>query len=177
MAVSIKSNEKGSAVVLVLIFLGIVSIIGVGLLLQSQLDLQFTAAVTGSDHRLDMSEGGVSYMFPLPPNMDQVSVGAGQTVVVPTPDPNSTSETSYWTTVPHQNQTDLRRIYIGAAAITDCAGYEIGRSGDYRPSNTNKYYYVLDALAGMRYDSDLARKVPDRSMQQSIIQMGCLRCQ
>jgi|GEM_PF-2867667 len=177
MEVSIMRNEKGSAVILVLIFLGIVSMIGVGLLLQSQLDMQFTAAVTGSDKRLDLSEMGVSYMFPLPPNMDQQSVGVGQTVVVATPDANSTMETTYWATVPHQNQTDLRRIYIGPAAITDCAGYEVGRSGDYRPSNTNKYYFVLDALAGMRNDTALGRKVPDRSLQQSVIQMGCLRCQ
>jgi hypothetical protein len=126
---------------------------------------------------MDMSEMGISYMFPLPPNMDQQAVSVGQTVVVATPDPNSAVETEYWAKVPHQEQTDLRRIYVGPAAITDCAGFQIDRSGDYRPNTTNKYYYVLDAVAGMKYDATLGRKVPAKSLQQSVIQMGCLRCQ
>lgn len=177
MEARIVASEKGSAVVIVLIFLGIVSMIGVGLLLQSQLDMQFTAAVTGSDHRLDLSEMGLSYMFPLPPSMDRVSVTTGQPVVVTTPDPDSTEETYYWSKVPYTDRTDLRRIYIGPASLSDCAGYEMGRSGDYRPSSTNKYYYLLDAVSGVRMDTTVNAKVSDRSLQQTIIQMGCLRCQ
>lgn len=169
-------NENGSAVIIVLIFLGIISMIGVGLLLQSQLDLQFASALTGTDHRLDLSETGLSYMFPLPPNMDGQQITSAPRIVA-TPDPNSPSETYYWSKVPSTDQTDLRRTYIGPASLSDCTGYEIGRSGDYRPSSTNKYYFVLNAISGVRPDATVSAKVTDRSLQQTVIQMGCLRCQ
>jgi len=178
MEVRTVQSQQGSAVVIVLIFLGIVSMIGVGLLMQSQLDLQFASALTGSDRRQDLSEMGVTYLFAMPPSMEHEAVTPGQPTVVRTPDPNSPQETGYWAKVPYQQNTDLRRIYIGPAAITDCAGYEMGRSGDYRPSSTNKYYYVLDAVAGVKTDSAVpGAKVPARALQETIIQMGCLRCQ
>jgi hypothetical protein len=107
----------------------------------------------------------------------------GETKVVVTPDPSVPRETDYWTkvTVPNQNQTDLRRIFIpGTPGLAECTGFGLG-SDPYGKSgaSTEKYYYVLEAVSGMRLDTSVTpnRKVADRGLQQTTIQMGCLRCQ
>jgi len=52
------NNQQGSAVVIVLLFLGVVSMIGAGLILQSQMDVQFTSALQGSDMTMNMADAG-----------------------------------------------------------------------------------------------------------------------
>ena len=56
-------NDKGSAVVIVLLFLGIVSVVGAGLMLQSSVDRQFTSAVksVGSLRDVASTAAGTSF--------------------------------------------------------------------------------------------------------------------
>ncbi len=56
-------NQKGSAVVIVLLFLGIVSVVGAGLMLQSSVDRQFTSAVksVGSLRDVASTAAGTSF--------------------------------------------------------------------------------------------------------------------
>ena len=57
------NNDKGSAVIIVLLFLGIVSVVGAGLMLQSSVDRQFTSAVKSVDSLRDVASmaAGKSY--------------------------------------------------------------------------------------------------------------------
>lgn len=53
-------NESGSALVMVMGVLTIVSLLGVGLLLQSRLDTLFTRAMSASQHTFGLADGGTS---------------------------------------------------------------------------------------------------------------------
>jgi len=56
-------NSNGSAVVIVLLFLGIVSVVGAGLMLQSSVDRQFTSAVKSVDSLRDVASTGAATSF------------------------------------------------------------------------------------------------------------------
>ncbi|HMK33949.1 MAG TPA: PilX N-terminal domain-containing pilus assembly protein [Desulfomonilaceae bacterium] len=53
-------NESGSALVMVLGVLAIVSLIGVGLLQQSRSDTRFTRAMASSQHAFGLADGGIA---------------------------------------------------------------------------------------------------------------------
>ncbi|HMK37166.1 MAG TPA: hypothetical protein VK463_18985 [Desulfomonilaceae bacterium] len=61
-------NQNGSALVLVLGVLLIVSLIGVGLLHQSRLDTKFTRAMGASEHAFGLADGGISVAHNKLPN-------------------------------------------------------------------------------------------------------------
>ncbi|MDQ7785234.1 MAG: hypothetical protein RDU20_20275 [Desulfomonilaceae bacterium] len=72
-------NDKGSAVVIVLLFLGIVSVVGAALMLQSSVDRQFTSAVKSVDSLRDVASTAAGTSFrklrdvisvPVAPNLD-----------------------------------------------------------------------------------------------------------
>ena len=50
-------SEKGSAVALVLLVLGVISLIGVAALLQSRLDLRFATALQSYDKMFNLADG------------------------------------------------------------------------------------------------------------------------
>jgi hypothetical protein len=53
-------NESGSALVMVMGVLAIVSLLGVGLLLQSRSDTKFTRAMSASQHTFGLADGGAA---------------------------------------------------------------------------------------------------------------------
>jgi hypothetical protein len=54
-------NEKGSAIVIVLLVVGIISVAGVGLLIQSKFDTRFTSSLRSYDKVFNLADGG-SYL-------------------------------------------------------------------------------------------------------------------
>ncbi len=75
-------NEKGSAVVIVLLFLGIVSVVGAGLMLQSKVDRQFTSAVKSVDSLRDVAATAAGTSFRRLRNVISVPVSATADPVV-----------------------------------------------------------------------------------------------
>ncbi len=52
------TNQRGSAIVIVLLVIGIISIAGVGLLIQSRLDTKFTSSLRSYDKVFNLADGG-----------------------------------------------------------------------------------------------------------------------
>lgn len=113
-------NENGSAVVIVLLFLGIVSVVGAGLMLQSSVDRQFTSAVKSVDSLRDVASmaAGKSYW-------------ALKDVLSP-PVTDSTDpyvhDTEEYAVDPDNNPYSWRLIYVdkGEGSVP---GYEAGTGG------------------------------------------------
>jgi hypothetical protein len=74
-------NEKGSAIALVLLVLGVVSLVGAGLLLQTRFDTKFTQAQKNYDRSFGMADSAASYAFPEILAKDTVKFKGGPTVV------------------------------------------------------------------------------------------------
>jgi hypothetical protein len=75
-------NQNGSAVVIVLLFLGIVSVVGAGLMLQSSVDRQFTSAVKSVDSLRDVASTAAAMSFRRLRNVISVPVSAKTDPVV-----------------------------------------------------------------------------------------------
>jgi hypothetical protein len=73
-------NEKGSAIALVLLVLGVVSLVGAGLLLQTRFDTKFTQAQKNYDRSFGMADSAASYAFPEILAKDTVTYKGGPTV-------------------------------------------------------------------------------------------------
>jgi hypothetical protein len=56
-------NDRGYAVVLVLLFLGVISLLGVGLLQMSRLDFKFTGAVKNYNKLFNLADGSCGMAF------------------------------------------------------------------------------------------------------------------
>ncbi|MGB6065138.1 MAG: hypothetical protein WBG50_10030 [Desulfomonilaceae bacterium] len=57
------NNDKGYAVVIVLLFLGVISLLGVGLMEMSRLDLQFTGAIKNYNKLFNLADGACGMAF------------------------------------------------------------------------------------------------------------------
>ena len=57
------ANDKGSAVAIVMLVLGVASLIGVALLHQTRLDIQVTSAVTSYNKLFSLADGGSAIAF------------------------------------------------------------------------------------------------------------------
>ena len=57
------NNEKGTAVAIVLMVLAVISLIGVGLLTQSQLDVQLSSSLSSYDRLFGLADGGATLGF------------------------------------------------------------------------------------------------------------------
>lgn len=53
-------NDKGSAVAIVLLFLGVLSLVGAGLMLQTKLDVMFTRATESSTSMVGLADGAAN---------------------------------------------------------------------------------------------------------------------
>ena len=56
-------NNRGSAIAIVLLVLGLVSLLGVALIMQSRMDLQLTASLRSFDMMFGLADGGSSVCF------------------------------------------------------------------------------------------------------------------
>jgi len=56
-------NNRGSAIAIVLLVLALVTLLGVGLILQSRMDLQLTASLKSFDKMFGLADGGSSVGF------------------------------------------------------------------------------------------------------------------
>jgi len=56
-------NNRGSAIAIVLLVLALVTLLGVGLILQSRMDLQLTASLKSYDMMFGLADGGSSVGF------------------------------------------------------------------------------------------------------------------
>jgi hypothetical protein len=129
-------NEKGSAIALVLLVLGVVSLVGAGFLVQTRFDTKFAQAQKSYDRSFGLADSAASYAFPEIMARDSVAFKGGptviwsQTVYVPVqPDPASTT--------PFASNRDMGRA-VARALIegydtdpTQMAGWELGTAEGY----------------------------------------------
>jgi hypothetical protein len=152
------ANQRGSAIIVVLLFLGVVSLIGSGLLLQSKLDNRFTTAVKNSDRMLGLGESAASKSFLNLPPRKSVSY-SGDPVRVE--DPNAKEEE-----VPGIGTYDYRAVLVDRALAGECPGYEIATGESYQGTTVSTYYWIAIG-AGQTVGGIDA---------QTIVNMGCVHC-
>ncbi|MBI4963378.1 MAG: hypothetical protein HY913_08875 [Desulfomonile tiedjei] len=156
-------NERGSAVVMVLLFLGVLSMIGAGLLLQTQLDTQFTAAVHWSGTRTGQGDMAAATQFRnMPKNPDTTAYSGNPAVVSQCTNCGQTA-----TTPIDYRLTDYRSIVIGDAPNAECAGF-----GGLTPITGGGYtgqvpfYWVAEGTG----------KAMRGGNPESTVQMACTKC-
>lgn len=127
-------NEKGSAIALVLLVLGVVSLVGAGLLLQTRYDTKFTQAQKNYERTFGMADTAASYAFPEILARDSVAFRGGPTVIW--------SKTMFLPVTPGPSTDTLSGRSLGKAisrAIiegydtdpTQMAGWELGSAEGY----------------------------------------------
>jgi Tfp pilus assembly protein PilX len=142
-------NDKGYAIVLVLLFLAVISLLGVGLMQMSRLDLQFTGAVKNYNKLFNLADGAcaiayedlkgvgsrqgqVQYTGPAP-------LGSGP-ALVPVPPTNTTdADNTLWNplTSPFSYPYPGKQyLYPGQSAATTGKAATVGK------------YYVMEYLQG-----------------------------
>lgn len=144
-------NEKGSAVVVVLLFLGIVSMIGAGLMLQSRLDVQFTSAVKGVDTQGSIADNAASIAFKKIP----FSVPSSGASVVATDSGVSRQQ------IQKVGSYSWRVIYVDRAPSTPyTAGFEMaaGGGGSYG-GNYYAAYWVAEGTGRTAGSGDAEARV------------------
>ena len=122
------NNERGSAIVMVLIFLGIMGMVGAGLLLQTQTDTQFTSAVHWSDSRAGLSDMGASTQYiNMPKNPDTATYSGNPMVASKCTDcPKAEKRTGITGTDNYSGASgtyDYRSVLISDAPQAECPGF------------------------------------------------------
>jgi len=122
------NNERGSAIIIVLLFLGVMGMVGAGLLLQTQMDTQCTSAAHWSDSRLGLSDMGASTQFQSMPKNPDTSTYSGNPMVGSkcTDCPKAEKRTGVTAAGNYQGAIgsyDYRSILIGDAPQAECPGF------------------------------------------------------
>ncbi len=73
------TNEKGTAIAIVLMVLAVVSLIGVALLTQSQLDVQLTSSMSSYDRLFGLADGGATVGFETIRQREDITETTGET--------------------------------------------------------------------------------------------------
>jgi hypothetical protein len=115
-------SERGAAIVLVLLILGILTLLGAGLMVQTRYDVKFNRAQGSYDKMLNLADGaakvslfGISYQVP--------GAYSGEGVQVPI-DPETAGD---WKTQGTVGTWQSQAWYMGATLHPqDMAGWEIG---------------------------------------------------
>lgn len=144
-------NDRGSAVVIVLMFLGVLSLVGAGLLLQTKLDIQFTRASESASSMLALADGASSKAIKnMPANPPMEASGI---------DPVA-SETSETLVLERSGQYQYRHVYVSKAPSGSIKGFEVS-GGGYGGGGYYPAYWVTEG-----YGWQLTR--PDKKKQVRI---------
>jgi len=154
------NNQKGSAVIMVLLFLGVMSMIGAGLLLQTQMDTQFTSAIHWSDSRTGLGDMGASTQFrSLPKNPDTTAYSGNPTV--------GSKCTNCPQKVERSGTYDYRSVLIGDAPNSECPGF-----GGITTITGGKY----TGQAPFYWVAEGSGKAMRGGNPESTVQVGCVKC-
>jgi hypothetical protein len=121
------TGQNGSAVAMVLLFLGVVSIIGAGLMLQSKMDVQFTSAIQGADLTLNVGDAASGKAFRNLPDKPPMAETYKQPIVADSGPKSSDLPSSY--TVQGGGTFSWRTVSMGPAPAMTGGGYEMGQGG------------------------------------------------
>lgn len=150
-------NNNGSAVVVVLLFLGVVSMIGAGLILQNKLDVQFNSAIKNVDSMQSLADAGAAKSFQnLPKTMpksfsgDPVVVGDVTTVSI-----SGVGKYKY------------RGIFVGpGSAIASCGTGNEASEGSGYGEKISAYYWIAQGSGQTAGGGDTA----------ATVEIACHRC-
>ncbi len=112
-------NEKGSAVAIVLMFLGVLSLVGAGLMLQTRLDVMFTRAVESSTSMVGLADGAANKAVKNMPSTPPANIGADPVV----------GSTGTEQEVQRAGHYQLRQIFVAKAPSGALDGFEISAGG------------------------------------------------
>ncbi|MDQ7784214.1 MAG: hypothetical protein RDU20_15120 [Desulfomonilaceae bacterium] len=113
------NNDKGSAVAIVLMFLGVLSLVGAGLMLQTKLDVMFTRATESSTSMIGLADGAANKAVMTMPSSPPASIGTDP-VVTGTADEQEVQRMGHY---------QRRQIFVGKAPSGALDGFEISGSG------------------------------------------------
>ena len=153
-------NQRGSAVIMVLLFLGVMSMIGAGLLMQTQLDTQFTAALHWLDNRTGLGDMGASVQLRALPKNPETTAYSG--------DPAAVSNcTDCPRQVTQSGTYDFRSIVVTDAPSVECPGF-----GGLTPITGGKYtgqvpFYWVAQGSG---------KAMRGGNPEATVNIACVRC-
>jgi hypothetical protein len=153
-------NQRGSAVVMVLLFLGVMSIVGAGLLIQTQLDTQFTAAVHWSDSRAGLGDMGASTQFRSLPKNPDTAVYSGNPVL-------GSTCTNCPQKVERSGTYGYRSVMVGDAPNAECPGF-----GGLTDKTGGKY----TGQAPFYWVAEGSGKAMRGGNPESTVQIACTRC-
>jgi hypothetical protein len=169
------NNERGSAIVMVLIFLGVMGIIGAGLLLQTQVDTQFTSAVQWSDSRAGLGDMGASTQFQaMPKNPGDTGMPGytGNPMIGSkcTDCPKAEKRTGITASNNYSGATgtyDYRSILIGDAPKAECPGFPITQPmGGAYSGVISPFYWVAEGTG----------KAVRGGNPQATVDIACTKC-
>ena len=110
--------KEGAAVAIVLMFLGVLSLVGAGLILQTRLDVQFTRASESASSMIALADGASSKAVKnMPANPPMEASGA---------DPIA-SEVTETKVVQGSGQYQYRHVYVAKAPSGAIKGFEVRR--------------------------------------------------
>lgn len=151
-------NENGSAVVLVLLFLGIVSVVAAGLVLQSSVDRQFTSAVKSVDSLRDVASAAAGKAYwalkdvHTPPSTEKVDP---YMYVQKTIEDNLKIEEN----VPNYDNYTWRLVYLGKGGPVAGFSAEAGGGMSYGGGTQYNTYWTAEGR-GMNFSrGDSAARV------------------
>ena len=113
------ANDRGSAVAIVLMFLGVLSLVGAGLMLQTKLDVMFTRATEGSTSMTGLADGAANKAVMTMPSSPSANIGEDPVV----------SGTGTEQEVQRAGYYQLRQIFVAKAPSGALDGFEISGSG------------------------------------------------
>ena len=153
-------NQKGSAVALVMLFLGVVSMIGAGLMLQSQDAIKFSASVKNVDSMLNMADAAAFEQMEKMPPLDSgpTATYTGDAKV---------EDDAVIRKVQGQARYTRRAIFVDLAEASECAGYEIDSGGGVGQPKVSASYWVAEGRG---------RTAAGRN-SETIVTLGCVRCE
>lgn len=112
-------EEKGSAIAMVLMILAVLSMMGAGLMLQTQYDLGFTSSLDNSDRIAGLADGAAAKAVKSIPRNPPVTQGTDPIVAV---DPVQGQLTGF-------GNYQYSLIYVSKAPAGSLSGYEVSGGG------------------------------------------------
>jgi len=127
-------DNRGSAVAIVMMILGVVSLIGVALLTQSNLDVQFTSSLKSYDRMFGLADGAsaIAYQDLRTFNREGATQYSGQemTKIVPAADGTPLENYKVYPSAVSSEELTAKVVLSGFSTdARDSAGYQAGPEG------------------------------------------------
>jgi hypothetical protein len=148
-------NETGSAIMVVLLFMAVVSMLGVGLLLQTKLDVRFTSSVQGMEKIASLADAGSTTSFKTLPSSVPATQGSNPVVYVPL---GSTTGGITSVQVPTSGTYSYYAIYVGGAPNQLIPGYGVESTG-YGGGSFYAAYWIGEGLGQQASDDKVQARV------------------